>query len=1674
MSDSHKEQSPKSNSKHNFFVVGIGASAGGLRALEAFFENMPIDSGATFVVVQHLSPDFKSLMKELLERRTRMAIYRVTEGMSLEPNSVYLIPPGKNLVLNNGKLHLLEQEERNRHGLNFPIDIFLESLAKNYAERGIGVILSGTGSDGTNGLRAINEAGGFAMAQDPTTAEFDGMPRTAIATGVVDQILSPEELAQFIYQLTKSPLKTVQSTQSQVNSLNNYNLQRIASILAKYEQIDFSHYKTSTLSRRINRRFLISGCNNLEDYIRLLENASEERSTLRHDLLISVTKFFRDRHSWDFLTNSVIPKIIERAKPGEELRCWVTACATGEEAYSLAILLDEAAEKLDSPFRFKIFATDIDKVALEKATQGIYSENITNDIGIERLERYFIKKDKSFQIIRKLREKLLFAPHDLTKDAGFTRMNLISCRNVLIYLQPELQQQVLRNLHFSLLSKGTLFLGEAETLGNIEEEFKPMYKKGKIYQKRRDVRLPLPVKGVQKIPSPLTSLFPRKETQESRLEPILDQAFSVFLSKYQATCLLVDRENKLFHVFNDAIQVLKLSQGRTTTDITKLIIPDLQLPLVTALHRAKREKVPVSYTGIKLNHKQEVQSVKLEVVYHQSNKLADDFFMIFIQEDTLQEQPSGERFQADAEASQRIMELEYELQQTRENLQAVIEELETTNEEQQATNEELTASNEELQSTNEELHSVNEELYTVNAEYQSKIEELTELNNDIDNLLRSTDIGVVFLDKDLKIRKFTPAATVAINLLAADIDRPLEHITHNLDCDNLIELLNNVIETKEIVDREVKLVKRDFYLLMRINPYLQEDGRLDGVVITFVDIDELKTAQEQVHLINRDLKQSQLQLRQLNQELEQRVEERAQALKQSENRLRAILETTTSLIYLKDIQGRYLLVNPQYLELLNLTEVEILGKSDSDIFGENIAQPFIENDRKVIEAGAVLKFEEKVPLPDESIHTYLVTKAPLRGEDGKIYAVCGISTDISEQKQTELELRKSAERERTILKVVEKMRETLDITEIFQATTEKLRSTLKCDRVAIYQFNSDWSGQFVAESVGEDWISLFNTETSQIWADTCLQETQGGRFCHQETFTITNVETAEFSPCHLELYKEFQAQAFCVVPVFQGENLWGLLAAYQNDRPREWKEGEIRLLTQTGIQLGISMQQSDLFAQIQNQSTQLQQAKEAAEAANQAKSAFIAHTSHELRTPLNAILGFAQILKRESRFTPEQYRGIDVIYQSGQHLLTLINDILFLAKIEAGKLNLELKDVQLSFLLENLATIIRIRCEEKNLQFNYELLSSLPFFIYCDETRLRQILLNLLSNAIKFTHRGNVTFRVGYVEDFSKEPQTLPRCESATSLTPSKIRFQIEDTGIGIPNDKLEDIFLPFHQLEYTPSSKEGTGLGLSISQNIVEEMDSQIFVSSVLDRGSTFWFDLDLREIETQNPIEDIPYKPDVIGYKGTKRTILVVDDLANNRSFLVNLLQSLDFNVLEASNGLDTIALAHQYQPDLIFLDLIMPEMDGWEVTKQIRQDATIKDVLIIIVSASTLPATKTSSREVGANAFLAKPLNFDKLLDILGQYLELEWIYQENNDTNPSVPNTDSVLVTPSQEELNTLINLALQGDIREILSQVVLLEANPNLAVFCKKLRNLAETCQVKKLKQFLHEYLIDNH
>lgn len=756
------------SSSDTFFVVGIGASAGGLRALEEYFENMPSDSGAAFVVVQHLSPDYKSLMSELLKRRTNMAVQQVIEQVSLTPNTVFLIPPGQNMVLENDHLHLMPQDRGQGRQPNFPIDRFFQSLSTEVREHIISIILSGTGSDGSRGIQEIAEMGGIILAQDPATAEFDGMPQSAMSTGVVDLVLAPNELAQATYQFVISPHDLQAFRDDQQNRLAPLQLQRIVNIIEQYENIDFTHYKPSTVTRRIERRCLIAGYRDLDSYIHRLETSEEERGALRNDLLITVTRFFRDGEAWRLLEESILPELIQKIGPKQTLRIWITACATGEEAYSMAILLRELIDKKQSPIDAKIFATDIDQVALSKASSGVYPASIINELGEERLNRFFTPKDdSSFEVSRSLREMIIFASHNLAKDAGFTHMDLVTCRNVLIYMQPELQDQVLRNLHFALKAKGVLFLGESETLGKIEDEFIPLHRKWKIYQKVRDVKLPLATQSVAALSIKQLRSYPAVAAPPPRFDPLLEAAFKTRLTQEKTTCLLSDRQNQLLYVCGDALNLLTVPNGRSSQDLIQMLPQSLQLPLSTALHgvRQGREK-SVRYSGCQIvDANCDDLTVTLEVSQQAANRKTSEFYLVAITQEHLPkitQLPTP--FEADADTARYVLQLEEELHRTRENLQATIEELETTNEEQQATNEELIASNEELQSTNEELQSVNEELYTVNAEYQSKIQELTQLNNDLDNLLGNIKIGVIFLDNELRIRKFTPTATIAYNL----------------------------------------------------------------------------------------------------------------------------------------------------------------------------------------------------------------------------------------------------------------------------------------------------------------------------------------------------------------------------------------------------------------------------------------------------------------------------------------------------------------------------------------------------------------------------------------------------------------------------------------------------------------------------------------------------------------------------------------------------------------------------------------------------------------------------------------------------------------------------------------------------------------------------------------------
>lgn len=840
-----QDQPGKSSKTVPEYIVGVGASAGGLESLERMFANMPYDTGMAFVVIQHLSPDFKSLMDELLARYTSLAIHRAEENMRVEANSIYLIPPKKEMIVADGRLLLQDKDPKS--ALTMPIDHFFRSLAQDAGDRSIGVILSGTGSDGSRGIRDIKNAGGLVIAETRETAKFDGMPQAALETGMVDQVMPPESIPQALvnYKLQK-PFGEPEGASDRALPEG---MEAVFKLLNDAHGIDFSHYKPNTVGRRIQRRVSLVGARTLDQYVEKLRDDPEELNSLYRDLLIGVTRFFRDRDAFLRLEHDVIPELI-RSAGEQEIRIWVAGCATGEEAYSLGMLFHEQLERAGKPINVKIFATDVHRTSLEVASTGVYGEEALADVSPERLERYFDKKRDGYHVVPDLRQMTVFATHNVTNDAPFTKLDLITCRNLLIYFQPTAQRKALSLFHFGLKTGGYLFLGPSETPGDLMDEYDDVDAHWKIYRKRRHVRLPgdfqLPLSsGILPLKSTLAAM---PAPAASNPDPSLVSAYDQLLGRFMPPGLLIDEKRELLHAFGGAEKYLRIKSGRPSGDVLDLLDRELRTAVTGAVQRVLRDRAAVSYAGVRVT--QDGQEQRMRVTVEPVDNPRSKFSQLLILLENMATpsaetgSPLARELDGDMQqmSADRIDALESELRYSKENLQATIEELETSNEEMQATNEELVASNEELQSTNEELQSVNEELYTVNAEYQKKIAELSELTSDMDNLLVSTEIGTIFLDKELKIRKFTPQIGQDFHLLPQDIGRPIDSFAHNILHPGLIEDLRRVTETGTPCEKEVK-DRSGKWLYLRILPYRTKTARPGGVVLTLVDITNVKRAE---------------------------------------------------------------------------------------------------------------------------------------------------------------------------------------------------------------------------------------------------------------------------------------------------------------------------------------------------------------------------------------------------------------------------------------------------------------------------------------------------------------------------------------------------------------------------------------------------------------------------------------------------------------------------------------------------------------------------------------------------------------------------------------------------------------------------------------------------------------
>jgi len=829
----------------HFPIVGIGASAGGLEALEQFMRQVPVGCGMAFVIVQHLDPTHKGIMAELLQRVTTMEVFQVKDRMRVKPNCVYVIPPNSDMSILHGVLHLFEPTAP--RGLRLPIDYFLRSLAEDRREMSIGVILSGMGSDGTMGMRAIKEKAGLGLVQEPTSAKFDSMPRSVITAGLADLIAPAEELPGKIIDFLRHIL-TIDKSEHALEEKEQSAIEKIMILLRTKTGQDFSLYKKNTIYRRIERRMSIHKIDRIAAYVRYLQENPQEVELLFKELLIGVTSFFRDPAAWDQLREKFLLALLEGRQTGGNLRAWSTGCSTGEEAYSLAIIFKEALEQVKPTenFTLQIFATDLDRDAIDKARQGIYPANIAADVSPERLKRFFVKEDDRYRVSKEIREMVTFATQNIIMDPPFTKLDILICRNLLIYLTPELQKKLLPLFHYCLNSGGALFLGSAESISTFTEIFEPLDSKMRIFRRRESVmtieRLVFPPTFTHPLPGVPKELHMLKPA--ANLQTLADQ---LLLQHFSPPAVLTNDRGDIIYINGRTGRYLEPAAGKANWNIFAMAREGLRFELGNAFQKALRQTEAVSVRGLKVgtNGGSLIVGITVQSIV-EPVELHGMIMIVFTEEATPPEEKAPGLLKKGATSNARVQELEQALQQSREGLQTVREEMQSSQEELKSTNEELQSTNEELQSTNEELttsreelQSLNEELQTVNAEQQSKLDEVSRVNDDMRNLLNSTEIVTVFLNSELHIRRFTTGADKLFKLRPGDVGRPLAEIVTDLHYPELIDEAREVLRTLVFSEKQITATD-DRWFSVRIMPYRTMEDSIGGVVITFTNITAAK------------------------------------------------------------------------------------------------------------------------------------------------------------------------------------------------------------------------------------------------------------------------------------------------------------------------------------------------------------------------------------------------------------------------------------------------------------------------------------------------------------------------------------------------------------------------------------------------------------------------------------------------------------------------------------------------------------------------------------------------------------------------------------------------------------------------------------------------------------------
>jgi two-component system CheB/CheR fusion protein len=975
------EPSPESSTHLPFAIVAIGASAGGIKALTQLLGALPNDTGMAFVVVQHLDASHPSMLSEVLGRATTLPVFEAQDGQAPEPDHVYVLPNGKNIVLHERALHLSPRVEARGH--HRPIDLFFRSLAEQQGHRSIGVILSGSANDGTLGLEEIKAAGGITFAQDDT-AEHNSMPRSAIAEGCVDFVLPPEDIAHELARLGRHPYVMPTGEAAAAQARNESYISRILDTVRHATGVDFSNYKRNTLQRRITRRMVLHKTENLRDYVRFLQNTPTEADALYQDILINVTSFFRDAEAYDVLKARIFPRLVTNKSRQDQVRVWTLGCSTGEEAYSLAMAYTEYAEASGRRVPMQIFATDLNGACIEKARAGIYPKGIAQDLSPERLRRFFVEIDGAYRVTKSIRDMCIFARQNVLADPPFSRMDLIACRNMLIYLEPVLQQKLLPILHYSLQPSGVLWLGSSETIGSYRDLFDIDDAKNKIY-----VKQPGPQRRIVRIPHQVT--VPRMQRPDPPHELALAaadpqrEADRILLQRYAPAGVVVSAELDILQFRGDTSLFLSPAPGKASLNLLKMLREGLLVGVRGAVHKARRENAVVHQDSLRVKTDSGYRKVSVNVI-PMSGSAQDGYLLITF------EAANGARTQARSEpsvadaaeereaGSTEMARLRQELDSTRDYLQSLIEQQEAANEELQSANEEVQSANEELQSINEELEtskeeiqSSNEELATVNDELQNRNLELSQSNNDLINLLTSVQMAIVMLGRDLRIRRFTPAAEKILNLIPTDVGRPIGDIKLGLTVMDLEDTVTDVVDSVS-VHEELVQDKHGRWYALRVHPYKTLENKIDGAVLLLVDVDQLKRTQF--------------------------------ALRDSESRFAQLADSAPVLIWVGGPDGRRQ-VNTAYLNFVGVPEAELQRYDWSVFIHPNDREQTLELYRERIAARQPFEAQFRFRRADGVYRWMKAVCVPRFEPNGNLLGYIGCKFDVTDLKEAEENLREA-------------------------------------------------------------------------------------------------------------------------------------------------------------------------------------------------------------------------------------------------------------------------------------------------------------------------------------------------------------------------------------------------------------------------------------------------------------------------------------------------------------------------------------------------------------------------------------------------------------------------------------------------------------------------------------------